>query len=107
MASPSSAKRKRLTHEVQPVQAPTRGKPYFNNGNIILAVENTHFRIPYGVLAVASPIFANLSSASESPTEQVLHDGCPVIELDDSAEEWGHVLWYIFERRYPLIYFQR
>jgi hypothetical protein len=102
-------KRKRLhDSEEQPVQTPIRGQPYIDEGNVILAVENTHFRVYYGVLAAMSSVFANMSSVSksESPIEQSLIDGCPVIELDDSATDWGHVLRNIFERRYPLFAFR-
>ena len=102
-ASPSSqpfAKRKRLAHEVQTTQTPIRGQPYLDNGNVILAVEQTHFRIYYGVLCAASAVFANMHPASESPDDKMLVDGCPVIELDDSSEDWSYVLQNIFERRY-------
>jgi hypothetical protein len=100
-------KRKRLhDSEGQPVQTPIRGQPYIDDGNVILAVETTHFRVYYGVLAGMSPVFANMCSGSESPIDKKLIDGCPVIELDDSAADWGHVLRDIFERRYLLLPFQ-
>ena len=101
MASPPFAKRQRL-HNVQTTQTPIRGQPYLDNGNIILAVEQTHFRIYYGVLAAASVVLANMASVSETPDNKISVDGCPVIELEDSAEDWGYVLRNIFERRYDI-----
>jgi|ERR1700685_496832 hypothetical protein len=104
MASPSgepSIKRKRLSHIVEP--GPTRGQPYFDNGNIVLAAEQTHYRVFKGVFDALSQVLADMFSVSQPPNRKTLLDGCPVIELDDQADDWQHVLQALFQSRYPLV----
>jgi len=78
----------------------TRGEPYFDDGNIILTVERTHFRVYRGVLAALSPVFADMFAMAQPSTDETLVDGCPVIELDDSVEDWEILLEAYFQRRY-------
>jgi BTB/POZ domain len=103
MASTSgehSAKRKRVKEPDSSL--PTRDKPYFDDGNIILAVKNSHFRVYRGVLATLSPVFSDMFALPQPPKGEILVDGCPVIELDDSAEDWRTLLSAVFPRYYHI-----
>ncbi|KIM76197.1 hypothetical protein PILCRDRAFT_652388 [Piloderma croceum F 1598] len=90
----SSAKRKRV--EEPDASLPTRDKPYFDDGNIILAVKNSHFRVYRGVLATLSPVFSDMFALPQPTKGEILVDGCPVIQLDDSVEDWRTILSAIF-----------
>ena len=76
------------------------GKPSFDNGNIIIAVEQTHFRVYGGVLTSLSSVFANMFMNPQPTTANMQNYGCPVIELTDSAEDWKIVLKAYLLRRY-------
>ena len=77
-----------------------RSQPYFDDGNIILAVEQTHFRVYRGVLKTLSPIFADMLAMPQPPSGEIFIDGCPVIELTDAVEDWEILLNAYFLRRY-------
>lgn len=87
-----TAKRKRV--ETLPIR---RGEPYFGDGNIILEAERTQFRVARGILAAASPTLKTMFSLP--PTGNQV-DGCPIIQLTDSAEDWKHLLKAMYKRRY-------
>jgi hypothetical protein len=96
MASQPSAKRKRS--DESKVSMPEKGMPYFDDGNIILAVKNTHFRVYRGFLATLSPVFRDMFALFQPPKGDILVDGCPVVELDDLIEDWHTILNAIFPR---------
>lgn len=106
MASPSEpvVKRKRTDSESPAIEKTTRhGEPYFDDGNIILEVQSIRFRVYRGILAASSPIFADMFSVPQPPLPaEELVDGCPVVELSDSADDWTYVLKALFERRQAL-----
>jgi len=82
-------------------QLPKRGEPWFNDGNIVLQAELTQFRVYRGVLAASSDIFADMLSLPQltaAPGDSIV-DGCPVVFLADSANDWHHVLKALFQRR--------
>jgi hypothetical protein len=95
MASSSnspSAKRKRPTYEAE-AQASTRGDTYYDDGNVLLVVQNVHYRVYRGILADLSPVFADMFKVPG----RTLPDGSRTIELDDSAEDWRKMLKAIFQ----------
>ena len=63
------------------------GKPSFDDGNIMIAVEQTRFRVYGGVLTSLSSVFANMFTNPQPTTANMRNDGCPVIELTNSAED--------------------
>ena len=99
MANEPPAKRKRPADVTEP-HLTKCGDPSFDDGNIIIAVERTHFRVYRGVLASLSSVFANMFTNPRPTTANMRNDGCPVIELTDSAEDWEIVLKAYFLRRY-------
>jgi hypothetical protein len=74
--------------------------PWFNDGNIVLQVESTQFRVFRGVLATASTVFNDMFSIPQPPSPGgELVEGCLVVHLQDSAQDWQYGLKALFERR--------
>ncbi|KAF7972123.1 hypothetical protein HWV62_18842 [Athelia sp. TMB] len=70
---------------------PIRCRPWFEDGNIVLETEGKQFKVYKGILAANSPIFKDLFAlAQPSGNEEV--DGCPLVQLSDSALDLGWVL---------------
>ena len=76
------------------------GEPSFDDGNIIIAVEQTHFRVYGGVLASLSSVFANMFTNLQPTKANMRNYGCPLIELTNSAEDWEIILKDYLLRRY-------
>ena len=95
-----STKRKRPANEAEPSSTPIKGEPYFDDGNVILAVGQTYYRNYWGVLKKLSPVFDDMFAVPQPPTGERLVDGCPVVVLSDSAEDWEILLKSYFLRRY-------
>lgn len=79
----------------------TRGKPWFNDGNIILEVEASQYKIYGGILALHSTIFQDMMTITKPPISDAsaIVDGCPVVKLADRMSDWEHVLAALFERK--------
>lgn len=77
------------------------GSTWYDDGNIILQAESTQFRVYRGILVDNSTVFADMFGLDMSqPPEAVLVDGCAVVHLSDSAEDWRHVLHALYKRTY-------
>jgi hypothetical protein len=98
-ANAPAAKRQRT--ESSASQQPKRGEPWFDDGNIVLQAELTQFRVYRGVLAASSDIFADMLSLPQPTVKpgNIIVEGCPVVVLADSADDWHHVLKALFLRR--------
>ncbi|KAF7299315.1 BTB domain-containing protein [Mycena indigotica] len=69
---------------------------WFDDGNIILQVESTQFRLAKSVLAMHSSVFRDMFSLP-LPQDEPLVDGCPVVILcGDRSEDWTHLLAAVF-----------
>ncbi|KAH8103818.1 hypothetical protein BXZ70DRAFT_665594 [Cristinia sonorae] len=64
---------------------------WFPDGTVILRAEETHFRVYSGILSLHSPIFRDLFTLPQ-PLDDEVYDGCPVVSLQDGAEELGEFL---------------
>lgn len=74
-----------------------RSEPWFDDGNVILQVEKTQFRVHRGVLGIHSPVFKEMFSYVHPPVHRMI-DGCPVVHLhDDKADEVACVLQCIYD----------
>ncbi|KAF7297771.1 BTB domain-containing protein [Mycena kentingensis (nom. inval.)] len=90
------AKRSREEAEAEP--ALQRSSEYwFKEGNIILQVQTTHFKIGETTLARHSTVFRDMFSVP-LPADEPLTEGCPVVVLSgDTSEDWA----YLLEAMYP------
>lgn len=68
---------------------------WFEDGNIILQAENTQFKVHRGVLAKHSPVFADLFQVPQ-PTNEPVVDGCPVVQIPDSAGDVADMLCCLY-----------
>ncbi|KAF7297674.1 BTB domain-containing protein [Mycena kentingensis (nom. inval.)] len=65
---------------------------WFEDGNIVLQVESTQFRVTKGVLARHSSLFKDMLSLP-LPQDEPLVDECPLVVLSgDSSADWTHLL---------------
>ncbi|KAJ7188671.1 hypothetical protein C8R46DRAFT_1205812 [Mycena filopes] len=93
MASPPT-KRQR-TEDTVPI---TRSELWHTDGSVVLQAENTQFRVHFSVLAMHSTFFRDLQGLpqpSDQPDPTV--DGCPVVELQDTATDVEHLLKAVYE----------
>ena len=99
-AEESSQKRKRVEPDVAPSADAVRSPIWYDDGNVILQAEGTLFKVHRGVLARSSSVFKDMFSFPQPPsTDMEMMDGCPIVQLSDSAKEVGYVLEGIFERK--------
>jgi len=97
---PQSSQRSRLQQR-KPESVPQikRSDPWFDDGTVVIQGGDTQFRAYRGILAVCSPIFHDMFSIPQPTTGEELVDGCPVVHVSDSADDWQYVLRALCERR--------
>lgn len=72
------------------------------DGSIVLAVENTLFRVHKTILANHSEVFADLFTIPQPVGEEMM-DGCHVVRLyDDSEEDFVNLLRAMYHPEYVL-----
>ncbi|EMD41182.1 hypothetical protein CERSUDRAFT_111734 [Gelatoporia subvermispora B] len=64
---------------------------WFEDGNVIMVADSVGFRLYRGVLSARSTVFQNLFQIPQ-PTDGETYEGCPVIRLQDTAEDLRHLL---------------
>jgi len=69
----------------------TRSDIWRDDGNVVLQAETTQFRVHWSVLSLHSTFFRDMRSLPQ-PADQPTVEGCPVIELHDSAADVKHLL---------------
>ncbi|KZP19012.1 hypothetical protein FIBSPDRAFT_828576 [Athelia psychrophila] len=93
----SSETQSNLGDSINPVQSDV----WYDDGNVVLQAQNTHFKVYRGVLAQISSVFKDMFSFPQPPSaEMELIDGCPVVHLSDRAEDVRYLLQAIFQREY-------
>jgi hypothetical protein len=55
---------------------------WFEDGSIVLIVQDKYFRVHQSILSRHSEVFADMFSVPQPPTQETL-DGCPIIKLND------------------------
>jgi len=76
----------------------TRSEYWFQDGNIVLQVENTLFRVHQSILSRESQIFKDTFSMPQVPSqEDELIEGCPVVRLSDTAEDMGNIISLLYD----------
>ena len=72
---------------------------WFDDGSIILSVQDVEFRVYKGLLARHSAVFQTMLSLPQPQVQSVSNhspsgggeEACPVLRLEDSARDWRHV----------------
>ncbi|KZP23500.1 hypothetical protein FIBSPDRAFT_952021 [Athelia psychrophila] len=99
-ASPTKRKRANEQTRLAPVN---RSDIWFHDGNIVLQAERTQFKIHGGILAQSSTVFNDMLSIPQplgpAPAYGMV-EGCPVVQLSDSAEDVTFVLKALSQRGY-------
>lgn len=81
-----------------------RSDLWWEDGNIIIEAETTRFRVYKGLLATQSEMFRDMFSIPQPPSDQEdLVEGCPVVRVSDSAEDWTYILEALLRRRCVLL----
>lgn len=69
---------------------------WFDDGNLVLQVETTQFRIHRGLICANSFVFRDMHTLSQ-PEDGNSVDGCPVVQLQGDTEvDWTNLLEYIY-----------
>ena len=70
------------------------------DGNVVLQIEETAFRVYTGILSRHSVFFKNLFTLPQPP-EAEMYEGCPLVILqDDKPEEVRYFLLSLFDIEY-------
>ncbi|KAF8178639.1 hypothetical protein K438DRAFT_1604668 [Mycena galopus ATCC 62051] len=69
----------------------TRSGVWYKDGSVVLQVENTQFRVHWGVLSQQSSFFRDMQELPQPP-DQLSVEGCPVVNLHDSVVDAQHLL---------------
>ncbi|KAI0796264.1 hypothetical protein BC629DRAFT_1592496 [Irpex lacteus] len=64
---------------------------YLDDGNVVIAVQNTVFRVHRSVLSMHSDVFRDMFAVSQATTAETL-DGCPLIHLQEDARMFGKMI---------------
>ncbi|KAJ7062508.1 hypothetical protein C8F01DRAFT_1023564 [Mycena amicta] len=104
---------------VEPSQAPSPQRPlhahtpsgiapdsrveelWFKDGTLVIKAEHLLFRVYGGLLAKVSPIFESMLEFPH-PEEEATIEGCPVVELHDTAQDAKCFLQALFDYRFFL-----
>jgi hypothetical protein len=90
---------KRQRQDTADPVVPIRAEPWFDDGTIVLQPMATQFRVYRGTLTANSSVFRDLFAVTQPLEGEELVEGCNVVHLSDSAEDWGHVLKALYEYR--------
>ena len=89
------AKRARTEDEPEPVVRCE--ELWYDDGNLVLQAERTQFRVHRSILCKQSIVFKDMKEASCTSTGSTTVEGCPVVELQDSAEAVKYMLRCIYD----------
>ena len=94
-------KRQRLVSENHEVVPKPHSRFSFKDGNIVLIAEDTYFRVHESLLSRDSEVFRDMISlvdpqvtASSDVPQRI--EGCPVVQLTDSAQEISSILSLLY-----------
>ncbi|KAJ7668678.1 hypothetical protein DFH06DRAFT_1321912 [Mycena polygramma] len=87
MSEQPPAKRKRV-ESLAIIRSP---ELWFDDGSVVLQAQNTQFRVHWGVLSNQSTVFRDMRGLPQPPDQDSV-EGCPVIELSDSADDVEYLL---------------
>ena len=79
---------------------PTRSDIWYSDGSIVLQAENVQFKVHQTVLAKHSKVFADMLAVGDPDPAEQLVNGCPLVVIQDSAEDVRHMLSILYNDRY-------
>ncbi|KAJ7432200.1 hypothetical protein B0H11DRAFT_1940908 [Mycena galericulata] len=99
-SGPSAGKRRRMDsepHDPDSGSTPVvRSKIWMPYGDVVLQAESTtQFRVNRDVLAHQSSVFADMFAVPQPPNEPSV-EGCSIIHVSDSANDWELLLDVIY-----------
>lgn len=101
--SRSPSKRKRgddLPSQPAVLVNPLRSDIWYEDGNIILQAGGTQFKVYQGTLADNSTVFKKIFSFPQPLSKDTqMVEGCPVVDLSESAQEVRCMLEAIYQRK--------
>jgi hypothetical protein len=104
LAAQNYAPGRGLNNTQSPLSQPKRADNlWFDDGSVVLQVEMTQFRVHRSVLSTNSDIFRDMFSVPQPAEEGEVIDGCPVVHLPDSADDWTFVLQGLYDSRYAVL----
>ena len=80
-----------------PSTTATRSDVWFDDGSVVLQAENIQFKVHRSVLCRHSSVFRDVFSMPH-PKDEPTVDSCPVIYLQDSAEDLKHMLLALYDK---------
>ena len=84
------------TSAIPNISAPyERGKPWLEDGNVVLVAQRTAFRVLRSILSECSEIFRDMFAVPQPPDGETL-EGCPVVQLSDAKQDVEFVLSVLF-----------
>ncbi|KAJ6584609.1 hypothetical protein B0H19DRAFT_1105736 [Mycena capillaripes] len=101
MDGPPPTKRQR-TDDVDAPETPLlRSTEYwFDDGNIILQVESTQFRLTKSMLAMHSSVFRDMFAVPLPPDEPTV-ENCPIVVLPgDTSQDWVQLLGVMYPKSF-------
>jgi hypothetical protein len=72
---------------------------WFEDGTLVLQAESSIFRIYKSILSIKSSVLRGILSKSQNQQDGLIED-CPVVRLDDSAEDLTDFLKAIYDAEY-------
>ncbi|TEB30547.1 hypothetical protein FA13DRAFT_519284 [Coprinellus micaceus] len=69
------------------------------DGSVMLQAENTQFKVHRGLLARVSTIFSDVFSVPQPPKGNEVVEGCPVVHLQDTAEDVQFLMGTLYGQR--------
>lgn len=69
---------------------------YFSDGSVVIIVERTAFRVHQSVLARHSDVFNDMWDVPQ-PNRTEKYDGCPMVVLSDSVNDFIDVMRVIYD----------
>jgi len=72
---------------------------WFTDGNVVLEAEETQFRVHRGILALHSTVFKDMFEMPQ-PSEEPTVEGCPVVQLSDTAADVERLLNAVYNCLY-------
>lgn len=76
---------------------------WFHDGSIIIRVEAVLFRVHQTVLSCHSQFFSDLFAVPQPKNSRTSAKGCPVVRLQDNAEDFANFLSAIYNPQYVIL----